>query len=112
MPHTKRRFVKKVDFITTPGYLTGGDSRDKLGFPGKGPAIVVSNLGVMRFETESKEMYVESLHPGASIDQIKDNTDWDIKIADQLKETTLPTVEEIRILRQELDPDRLFLREK
>jgi glutaconate CoA-transferase subunit B len=112
MPHTKRRFVKKVDFITTPGYLTGGDSRDKLGFPGKGPAIVVSNLGVMRFETESKEMYVESLHPGASIDQIKDNTDWDIKIADQLKETTLPTVEEIRILRRELDPDRLFLREK
>lgn len=112
MPHTKRRFVSKVDFITTPGYLTGWDSRDKLAFPGKGPAIVISNLCVMRFEAESKEMYVESLHPGATVEQIKKNTGWDIKIADQLKETALPMVEEIHILRHELDPDRLFLKEK
>lgn len=112
MPHSKRRFVNKVDFITTPGYLTGGKSREKLAFPGNGPAIVISNLGVMRFDSESKEMYVESLHPGVGFEQIKENTGWDIKIVDDLKETSLPTVEEIRILRHDLDPDGLFLREK
>ncbi len=112
MPHSRRRFVKKVDFTTTPGYLTGGQAREKLGFPGGGPSVVISNLGIMRFDPETKEMYVESLHPGVSPEQIRDNTEWELKIADQLKETLTPTTEEIQILREELDPDGLFLKKE
>ncbi|MBI9085488.1 MAG: hypothetical protein JEZ11_17965 [Desulfobacterales bacterium] len=112
MPHSRRRFVKKVDFITTPGYLTGGSAREKLGFPGNGPAIVISNLGIMRFDSETKEMVVEALHPGVTVEQIRENTEWDLKIADQLLETPTPTTEEIRILREELDPEGLFLKKE
>ena len=112
MPHSKRRFVEKVDFVTTPGYLTGGDDRAKLGFPGDGPSIVISNLGILRFHPDTKEMYVESLHPGVTVETIKENTGWDLKIADALQETPVPTREEIRILREELDPDGLFLKKE
>jgi glutaconate CoA-transferase subunit B len=110
MPHNKRRFVEKVDFITTPGYLTGMDAREKLGFPGLGPSLVVSSLGLLRFDGVTKEMYLESYHPGVTIEMAKENTSWDLKISDDVKETKPPTIEEIRILREELDPHGLFLK--
>jgi len=110
MPHNKRRFVEKVDFVTTPGYLTGMDAREKLGFPGKGPALVVSSLGLLRFDPVTKEMYLESYHPGVTVEMVRENTGWDLKIAEDVRETEPPTTEEIRILREELDPDGLFLK--
>ena len=110
MLHQKRRFKEAVDFVTTPGYLTGGNSREKMGFPGKGPAVVVSTLGILRFHPETKEMYLESYHPVTDLETVKANTGWDLKIADDVRETTPPTVEEIRILREELDPTGIFLK--
>jgi glutaconate CoA-transferase subunit B len=110
MLHELRRFPEKVDFITTPGYLNGGDERDGLGFPGQGPSVVVSTLGILRFHRETREMYLESYHPGVSIEQIQSNTGWDLKIAEDLSETQRPAPEMIRILREELDPQGVFLK--
>ncbi|MBW2595466.1 MAG: CoA-transferase subunit beta [Deltaproteobacteria bacterium] len=109
MLHQKRRFVENVDFLTTPGYLTGGDAREKMGYPGNGPAVVVSTLGILRFHPVTKEMYLESYHPGVTVKMIIENTSWNLKINDDVKETEHPTVEEIRILREELDPTGIFL---
>ena len=112
MPHTRKRFVAQVDFISTPGYLTGMDAREKLRFPGKGPALVVSTLGLLRFDSVTKEMYLESYHPGVSLEMIKENTGWDLNIAPDVKETEAPTVEEIRLLRYEVDPQGIFLKKQ
>lgn len=111
MPHLKEKFVEKVDFLTTPGYLSGMDSREKLRFPGKGPAVLVSTLGIFRFHKVTKEMYLESYHPGVTVEKIKENTGWDLKVADDVKETEHPTAEEIRIVR-DLDPTGMFLKKK
>jgi len=110
MLHQKRRFKETVDFVTTPGYLTGGKHREKLGFPGSGPAVVVSTLGILRFHPDSKEMYLESYHPGTDVETVRANTGWDLKISNDIRETEPPTVEEIRILREELDPTGVFLK--
>lgn len=112
MIHNRRRFVEKVDFISTPGYLTGYDAREKMHFPGNGPALVVTDLGLLRFDEETKEMYLEFFHPGVSMDSIKENTSWELKISDNVKETEPPTAEEIRLLREELDPQGLFLKKQ
>lgn len=110
MLHQKQRFPAKVDFVTTPGYFGGGDERDKYGFYGKGPSVVISTLGILRFDAKTKEMYLESYHPGVNIDDIKANTGWDLKIAKDVRETERPTPELIRILRDECDPTGVFLK--
>ncbi|HRT27598.1 MAG TPA: CoA-transferase, partial [Syntrophales bacterium] len=110
MIHEKRRFVEKCDYVTTPGYLNGGNSRYEAGLPeGTGPAAVISTLGVFRFSPDKKEMYLETYHPGVTVDSIKENVNWDLKISPIVRETEPPTEEQIRIIR-ELDPDGFFLR--
>jgi len=109
MLHQKQRFTEKVDFITTPGYLNGGNEREKYGFPGGGPSVVISTMGVLRFDPKTKEMYLSSYHPGITIEEIKENTGWDLKIAKDVKETEHPDPDLIRILREELDPTGVFL---
>ena len=109
MPHEKRRFVEKVDFITSPGFLSGRAERGELGLIGKGPSAVITTLGVLRFD-EKGEMYLDSVHPGVDVDEVKANTGWDLKVADEVKTTKPPTEEELRILREELDPKGIFLR--
>lgn len=108
--HEKRRFVEKVDFITTVGYLSGKDSRQKAGIKGGGPSAVITNLGILRFEKESKEMYLETYHPGVTVQQVKDNTSWNLKISPRIFETKPPTQEEVMLLRNELDPNGIFLK--
>jgi len=112
MLHQKQRFPEKVDFLTTPGYLRGGKEREKMGFLGGGPSVVVSTLGILRFHPQTKEMYLASYHPGVTIEQIKDNTGWDLIVAGDVKETERPDPELIRILREELDPTGVFLKKK
>jgi len=109
-PHEKRRLVEKIDFITTVGYLTGHDSRQKIGIRGGGPSAAITTLGVLRFEKETKEMYLDTYHPGITVQQVKDNTGWDLKISPDVHETELPTEEQIRLLREELDPRGIFLK--
>lgn len=107
--HDKRRLSEKVDFITTPGYIDGPGSRAKWGLPEDcGPEVIITNKAVMRFDKETKEAYLESYHPGNTIDEIVENTPWDLKIADNVFKTPPPTEEELRVIREIIDPMRMI----
>ncbi len=108
--HDKKRFVKKLDFLTTPGYLTGPGAREKAGLPpNTGPYRVVSNLGLMGFEEKTKRMILLATNPGITVQQVLDNTDFAMLVADKVVENEPPSEEELRILRTEVDPDRLYI---
>lgn len=102
----RKRFPEKVDFITVPGYLDGPKARKRAGLPlGTGPYCVITQLGVYRFDEETKEMYLDSYHPRVRIDEIKKNTGWDLKVSPQIRETEPPTKKEIKALRNILAVD-------
>jgi len=104
MRQDKYRFVKKLDFITTPGYLNGYDSREKIGLPRhSGPYRIITQLGVYGFDKESKKMKLISTHPGVTIEQIKNNSSFDILIQDRIGITKPPTKNELKILK-DIDP--------
>jgi glutaconate CoA-transferase, subunit B len=103
----KKRFVKKLDFLTAPGWLEGGDSRVRSGLPSdSGPYRVITNMGVMDFEPETKRMRVISANPGYSFADIQNNCDFELLKTPKVLVTKLPTVAELRILREEIDPHR------
>ena len=108
-PHQKRRFPEKVDFITSAGFLNGGNERKNTGARGKGTQGVVTNLGILEPD-QSGELILTALHPGATPEQVRENTGWDVKIASELKYTIPPSEEELRILREDLDPDGIYLK--
>jgi glutaconate CoA-transferase subunit B len=107
-PHQKRRFPARVDFQTSIGFLSGGDARKQTGVRGGGPQAVVTNLGILRPNQEG-ELVLTALHPGVSFAQVQENTGWDIKKADDFRVTEPPKPEELRILRDELDPGRIYI---
>ncbi|MGH9863738.1 MAG: CoA-transferase subunit beta [Candidatus Acidiferrales bacterium] len=102
MQHKRRGFPERVDFITSPGYLGGGDARQRLRLPGRGPEVVITDLGVLTFSSDTRELVLESLHPGATLDHVRENTGWALRVASPLGTTEPPTAEELRILREEL----------
>ncbi len=105
-----KRFVEKVDFITTPGWIKGGDSRAKAGLPlDAGPYKIITNMGVMDFEPESKRMRVISVNPGYSFEDIQENCGFELLQAQRIVDTKPPTEEELRILREEVDPYRYII---
>jgi len=105
MAQDKRRFVKKVDFVTTPGYLAGKGSREAVGLaPGTGPYKVITNLCVLGFDEESKQMRVESIHPGCTKQQIVENTGFDLVWPKRIADSEPPSEEELIILREQVDP--------
>jgi glutaconate CoA-transferase subunit B len=108
-PHQKRRFPEKVDFATSAGFLSGRRQREATGVRGGGPLAVVTNLGLLEPD-ENGEMVLTTLHPGATVEQARENTGWALKIADNLRYTQPPTDEELRILREELDPQGIYLK--
>ena len=104
MRQDKRRFLEKIDFLTTPGYLNGFDSREKIGLPvGSGPYRVISQLGVYGFDDKSKRMQLLSIHPGITIDQIKENSGFEIIIPKKISVTKPPIQKELAILKK-IDP--------
>ena len=110
MRHDNRRFIEKIDFITTPGYLNGPGAREAAGLsPGTGPYRVVSNLGVMGFHPESKRMILLATQPGVTVEQVRENTGFEMLIADKVEDNPPPSNEELRILRDEVDRDRLYI---
>ena len=110
MRHDKRRFVEKVDFITTPGYLSGPGARETAGLPpGTGPYRVVSNLAVMDYHPVSRRMRLLSTQPGISVEEVFDHTGFDLLVAETISENPAPTVEELRVLREEVDKDRFYI---
>jgi glutaconate CoA-transferase subunit B len=99
--HSKYRFVEKLDFITDPGYLNGYDSRIKAGYPLKsGPEAIITPLCIMRFDSYTKEAYLDALHPKVTIEQVKEETGWNLKIADEVRDIKPPTMREIEICRK------------
>lgn len=108
-PHQKRRFPEKVDFRTSAGFLGGNGERKALGLRGGGPQAVVTDLGIMEPD-ESGELVLAALHPGATVEQARQNTGWDLKVAGKLGNTQPPTAEELRILREDLDPQGIYLK--
>jgi glutaconate CoA-transferase subunit B len=101
--HTPRTFVERVDFRSCAGYLDGGDARERLGLK-NGPQLVITNLCVMDFEPESKHMRLKSLHPGVTLDEVQAQTGFRLLIPEEIPPTEPPTVEEIRWLREVIDP--------
>jgi glutaconate CoA-transferase subunit B len=104
----RRRFPEKVDYLTIPGYLSGGEARRESGVLGGGPSAVISTMGVFRFDSDTKEMYLETVHPKMKVEQIKENVGWDLAVSPELSETEPPTEEEIEIMRI-LDPAGIYL---
>jgi len=107
MKHEKRRFVEKVDYITSPGFIRGGDTRAESGLIAGGMYRVVTDLAILGFDEKTREMRVEALHPGVDPEEVKDNTGFDIEIGDHVARTEPPQEAELSVLRN-LDPDRLY----
>ena len=105
--HEKRRFSRTVDFITSPGWLTGGDSRRKAGLLFGGVARVVTTLGLFGFDPTTRRMRIEAVHPGVTVEQVRDETSFELGAAERVATTTPPSPEELGLLR-ELDPRRQF----
>jgi glutaconate CoA-transferase subunit B len=110
MRHDTRRFVEDVDFITTPGYLSGPGAREAAGLPpDTGPFRVVSNLAVLGFHPQSKRMMLLATQPGVSVEDVIENTGFDLVIAEQVESNPPPTEEELQLLRGEIDQDGLYI---
>ena len=108
-PHQVRRFPEKCDFVTSAGFLSGRKEREAKGLRGGGPHEVVTDLGILTPD-ESGELTLTALHPGATVEQAIKNTGWPLKVASDLKTTEPPTDEELRLLREELDPTGMYLK--
>ena len=102
----ERTFREKVDFVTSVGYGDGPGSREKLGLPGKGPIKVITDLGVLEPDPETCELTMTQLHEGVDIEQAKEATAWDLKVADELATTDPPSDEELTALRDLLDTQK------
>ena len=95
-------FVEKLPYVTSPGYLGGGDEREKSGryTPGSGPSVLITSKGIFKFHHQTKEMYLDALFPGITIDDVRADIPWDLKIAETLQVFPVPTDEEIEFLRR------------
>lgn len=110
MAHEKRRFVPKVDYITSPGYGDGAGWRERVGLPRGGPSTVITTLGVLRFDPETREMVLASTHPGVTVEEVLANTGWPLRVAPEVTETPAPAKAELTMLRQ-FDPHGFWTRE-
>jgi glutaconate CoA-transferase subunit B len=95
----KRAFVNKLDFMTSAGHFEGGDSRKRMGLPGKGPTAVITDLCMMIPDAQTKELTLTSLHPGITVEKVIESTGWPLKVATKLATTEPPSETELLILR-------------
>ena len=109
-PQDARRFVEKVSFITSPGYLDGPGARERAGLPANtGPHKVITNMAVMGYDEQTKRMRVESIHQGFAFDDVQKNCGFPLLKAEKIVVTPAPTADELRILRTEVDPKRYII---
>ena len=109
MEHERRRFVERVDYITSPGYGDGGDWRVRVGLPRGGPAAVITTLGVLRFDATARETMLASYHPHSSVDEVRANTNWELRVSSDVMMTPAPTDDELAVIR-EIDPQGFWTR--
>lgn len=108
MQHEKRKFVNHLDYLTSPGWLDGPDGRKKAGLPGGGPSAVITNMAIMRFDEKTREMYLAGYYPGITPAQVSKNMQFEVDIS-RAMEVRPPSPEELNILRDKCDPQRLIL---
>lgn len=104
----RRAFVERLDFVTSPGFLSGGDARQAAGLPGEGPRLVITDLALFDFDNPERELQLTSLHPGVTLGQARAEVGWDVRLAARLADTPPPTAQELRMLRVELDPRGMY----
>jgi glutaconate CoA-transferase subunit B len=97
--HKPRAFVEELSFVTSVGHGTGGASRAELGYAGAGPTVVITDLGVLRPDPETKELTLMALHPGATVEAAREATGWELRVAEDPDVTAPPTEEELEVLR-------------
>jgi glutaconate CoA-transferase, subunit B len=110
MRQSARSFVERIDFRTSPGNLGGAALRAAQGWQGRGPSVVVTDLGRYRFDPDTGEMVLAAVHPGVRVDDVRAATGWDLRVADDLQVTPDPSAEELRLIREELDPDGVYVK--
>jgi glutaconate CoA-transferase subunit B len=107
MRQSRRSFVERIDFRTSAGNLGGAENAERIrreqGWLGRGPSVVVTDLAIWHFD-ETGEMRVDSLHPGVTLDDVRAATGWEPRVAETLATTPAPTIDELRLIREELDP--------
>lgn len=108
-PHQKRRFPEKVDFITSAGFLNGRAQRELTGARGGGPLVVVTNLGLLEPDANG-ELVLSALHPGCTLEQVRENTGWQVRTSGKVSTTEPPLPSELQLLREELDPGGIYLK--
>ncbi|MBS7632284.1 3-oxoadipate--succinyl-CoA transferase subunit B [Candidatus Bathyarchaeota archaeon] len=108
MTHEKRKMVKKLDYLTSPGFLNGPAAREKAGLIGGGPLLVVTNLCQMDFDPKTKRIRLATLHPGVTVQQVKDNSGFDLIIPENVPSTEPPTLDELALLRA-IDPNGIYI---
>ncbi|MQA60961.1 MAG: CoA-transferase subunit beta [Actinophytocola sp.] len=96
---SKRSFVDRVDFVTSFGHGRGNGDRARLGLPGAGPTLVITDLGVYRPDEHTSELTLTALHPGVTVEQVREATGWQLRVADELARTPAPTSDELAVLR-------------
>lgn len=108
MPQEKRKFVKKLDYLTSPGFIDGPGAREKAGLRGGGPSLVVTNLCQMDFDPKTKRLRLSTIHPGVMLQQIAENTGFELTMPKNVPNTESPTYEELKILRA-IDPHGIYI---
>jgi len=110
MQHEKRRFIDKVDYITSAGWMDGPGGREKVGLPGnRGPIMVVTDRGIMQFDEVTKRMYLAGYYPTSSPEDVKENTGFDIDVSKAVL-LDAPAPEVIKLIREEIDPGQAFIK--
>ena len=113
MRQSKRSFVDRIDFRTSPGNLGGAEQSERIrreqGWLGRGPSVVVTDLGIWHFG-EDGEMRLDSLHPGVTLDDVRGTVGWEPKVSPALPTTAAPSIDELRLIREELDPGGAYTR--
>ena len=110
MQHEKRRFINKVDYITSPGWMDGPGGREKVGLPGnRGPIMVVTDRGILKFDEETKRMYLAGYYPTSSPEDVLENTGFDIDVSRAVL-LEAPSPEVIKMIREEIDPGQAFIK--
>jgi glutaconate CoA-transferase, subunit B len=104
----RRAFVDKLDFVTSPGHLTGGDSRARLGLPGKGPELVITDMGILNFDNVEREMQLGAFYPGVNANDVQAEVGWPLRAAEKIGEIEPPSAEELRLIREEIDPSGMY----